>query len=61
MGSNFGVEEMGLGVSLDLEIYINYPCTLTGFLIEDCGCEGSRLPNSPAPKLGNYYLMSSGA
>lgn len=35
-----------------LETHINYPCTLTGFLIEDSSREGRQLCNSPAPKLG---------
>ena len=49
-GSNFRVEE--LGVSRGLENHINYPCALTGFLIEDGSHEGRRLCNGPAPKLG---------
>lgn len=47
------MEGLGVGASHGLETHINYPCTLTGFLIEDGSHEGRlRRCNGPAPKLG---------
>lgn len=53
-GQTLGWRRWGLGVgaSHGLETHINYPCTLTGFLIEDGSHEGRRHYNGPAPKLG---------
>lgn len=63
-GQTWGWRSWGLQgwvVSRRLETQINYPSTLTGFLMEDSSHKEGSFATAQPPNWGNYYLMSSGA